>query len=128
MTLNVLAPAELTRLLLPALRAAGGTVVFVNSVQGLLPRANSTIYATTKSALRALADTLRGEEPLLRVTSIYPGFVATGMQQALRQQEGRAYEPEKYVRPETVAQVIAQVLATPPDASITDLTLMHRPT
>ncbi len=36
---NVTAVAELTRLLLPALRAAGGTVVFVNSGSGLDARA-----------------------------------------------------------------------------------------
>ena len=45
------------------------------------------------------------------------------MQRALRGQEGGAYEPERYLRPETVAGVIAQILATPPDAVITEVTL-----
>lgn len=123
LTLNVIAVAELTRLLLPALRAAEGAVVLVNSGQGLAASANSTVYAASKFALRGLADSLRAEEPALRVTSIYPGRVATEMQRALRAQEGGAYEPERYLRPETVAGVIAQVLATPRDAVITEVTL-----
>lgn len=123
LTLNVIAVAELTRLLLPALRAAEGAVVLVNSGQGLAASANSTVYAASKFALRGLADSLLAEELALRVTSIYPGRVATEMQQALRAQEGGAYEPERYLRPETVAGVIAQVLATPRDAVITEVTL-----
>jgi short-subunit dehydrogenase len=123
LTLNVVAVAELTRLLLPALRAAAGAVVLVNSGQGRSASANSTVYAASKFALRGLADSLRAEEPLLRVTSVYPGRVSTEMQRALREQEGGPYEPERYLRPETVAGVIAQILATPPDAVITEVTL-----
>ncbi len=123
LALNLVAAAELTRLLLPALRAAGGAVVLVNSGQGLSASANSVVYASSKFALRGLADALRAEEPSLRVTTVYPGRVATEMQQALREQEGEPYEPERYLRPETVAGVIAQVLATPPDAVITEVTL-----
>jgi NADP-dependent 3-hydroxy acid dehydrogenase YdfG len=123
LALNVVAVAELTRLLVPALRAAHGAVVLVNSGQGLLANANSAVYASSKFALRGLADSLRAEEPGLRVTTIYPGRAATDMQRELRMQEGGAYEPERYLRPETVATVIAQVLATPDDGVVTELTL-----
>ena len=123
LTLNVVAAAELTRLLLPALRVAGGAVVLVNSGQGQSASANSAVYAASKFALRGMADSLRAEEPRLRVTSVYPGRVATEMQRALRAQEGGPYQPERYLRPETVAGVIAQVLATPPDAVITEVTI-----
>ena len=54
--LNVVVPAELTRLLLPALRAARGKVVFLNSGSGLNARAGDAVYAASKFALRALAD------------------------------------------------------------------------
>jgi NADP-dependent 3-hydroxy acid dehydrogenase YdfG len=127
LTLNVVAPAELTRLLLPALRAAAGTVVFLNSGQGLHASPNSAVYASSKFAVRALADALRAEEPRIRVSTIYPGRVATDMQRALRAQEGGPYQPHKYLRPETVAQVIAQVLATPADGVVSELTLLPRP-
>jgi NADP-dependent 3-hydroxy acid dehydrogenase YdfG len=56
---NVVAPAELTRLLLPALRAAHGRVVLINSGAGLAARAGWGSYAASKFALRAFADALR---------------------------------------------------------------------
>ncbi len=126
MAINVVAAAELTRLLLPALRAARATIVFVNSGQGLVASPNSCVYAASKFALRALADSLRGEEPEVRVCSVYPGRVATDMQRALRAEEGGRYEPDSYLRPETVAAAIADVLATPPDAVVADITLRPR--
>ena len=80
MDVNVIAAADLTRALLPALRAGSGHVVFLNSGAGQNVRAGWTPYAASKFALRALADGLRAEEPDLRVTSIYPGRVDTDMQ------------------------------------------------
>lgn len=123
LAVNVIAPAELTRLLLPALRAGRGTVVFVNSGQGLAAAPDSTIYASTKFALRALADSVRAGEPSLRVCSVFPGRVATDMQRALREQEGGAYEPSSYLQPSTVAAVIVSALTAPPDAVVADVTL-----
>ena len=77
--LNVVAPAELTRLLLPALRAARGTVVFLNSGSGLTARAGDAVYAASKFALRALADSLRQEVAAdgIVVSSVHPGPVDT---------------------------------------------------
>src|SRR5690606_14659866 len=76
---NLVAPAELTRLLLPRLRAARGHVVFVNSGAGLAAHPRWSAYAASKHGLRALADALRGEEREhgLRVTTVYPGRTAT---------------------------------------------------
>src|SRR5690606_30549545 len=59
---NLVAVAELTRLVLPALRAAKGHVVFINSGQGLAVRAGWGPYAASKFAVRAYADALRAEE------------------------------------------------------------------
>ena len=126
-TVNVIAPAELTRLLLPALRSAGGAVVFVNSGQGQRVAAGWTAYAASKFALRALADGLRQEEPSLRVTTVYPGRTATDMQRATRAFEGLPYVADDYLRPSTVAGVIAQVLATPPDGVVPEVTVRPRP-
>jgi NAD(P)-dependent dehydrogenase (short-subunit alcohol dehydrogenase family) len=123
---NVVAPAALTRLLLPALRAARGAVVFVNSGSGQRARAGMTSYGASKFALRALADGLREEEPLLRVTTVYPGPTATGMQRAVQEYAGRPFEPDRYLQPATVAGVIAQVLATPPDGVIPEVTVRPR--
>lgn len=117
--------AELTRLLVPALRATGGTVVFVNSGSGLNARTPLATYAASKFALRAYADTLRSEEPELRVSTVYPGRTSTDMQREVRAAEAGGYDERDYLRPETVAGVLASVLALPTDGLITDLT--HRP-
>ncbi|MEV0594136.1 SDR family oxidoreductase [Nonomuraea cavernae] len=126
MELNVIAVAELTRLLLPALRAAGGHVVCVNSGAGLRANPGWGAYAATKFALRAFADALRQEEPALRVTSVYPGRVDTDMQRAVRAQEGGAYEPDRYLRPESVAKAVLAAINAGPDAHLTELTLRPR--
>lgn len=123
LTVNLVAAAELTRLLLPALRAAGGHVVFVNSGSGLRANAGWSAYAASKHGLRALADALRAEEPRLAVTSVYPGRTATPMQQHVRRQQGADYDPADYIKPHTVARVIANTLSTPRDAVITDVSV-----
>jgi len=121
--LNVVAVAELTRLLLPALRAAGGHVVLVNSGAGLNAHAGWGSYAASKFALRAYADVLRAEEPALRVTSIFPGRTATDMQRGVRAAEGGEYDPSQYLAPETVAGAVLTALTTPKDGHLTELVL-----
>lgn len=122
-TVNLLAPAELTRAVLPALRAARGHVVFVNSGSGLVANPSWAAYAASKFGLRALADSLRGEEhgSGVRVTSIYPGRTATAMQEKVHEQEGKDYDPADWIAPESVAASILHVLDLPPDAEVTDL-------
>ena len=124
-TVNVFAAAELTRLLLPALRSSRGRVVFVNSGQGQRVAPGWMPYAASKFALRALADGLRLEEPSLRVTSVYPGRVATDMQRGVRAHEGGAYDEDAYLQPSTVAAAIASVLTMPMDGVVEEL--MIRP-
>ncbi len=123
---NVVAVAELTRLVLPALRAARGTVVLVNSGSGLTARPPLAVYGVSKHALRGYADALRAEESRLRVSTLFPGRTDTDMQRTVRAAEGGDYQPEAYLRPETVAQVICSILELPADAVITDLTLRPR--
>ncbi|MDQ0378290.1 SDR family oxidoreductase [Amycolatopsis thermophila] len=124
---NVVAVAELTRLLLPALRAAHGHVVVINSGQGLSARAGWGPYAASKHAVRAFADALREEEPGIRVTSVYPGRTDTEMQQAIVAGEGRQYAPGEYLRPDSVAAAVLSAVTASPDAHITDVTVRPRP-
>ncbi|MGH3735996.1 MAG: SDR family NAD(P)-dependent oxidoreductase, partial [Micromonosporaceae bacterium] len=126
LTVNLTAAAELTRLTLPALRATGGQVVFVNSGAGLRANPGWAAYAASKFGLRALADALRAEEPSLRVTSIHPGRTATGMQRSVREQEGAPYQAEDYIEPGTVAHLIMTALDTPPDGHLTELSIRSR--
>ncbi len=129
LAVNLVAPAELTRQLLPVLRVSGGHVVFVNSGAGLRAHANWSAYAASKHGLKALADALRQEEAEhgVRVTSIFPGRTATPMQARVHQQEGLEYRPEQFIDPESVATSILATLDLPRDAEITDLSLRPGP-
>ncbi len=126
---NLIAPAELTRISLPALRSARGTVVFVNSGAGLHAHPDWSAYAASKHGLRALADSLRGEEREhgVRVTSVYPGRTATPMQQRVHAQEGKDYDAGEWINAETVAEAIRQALDLPRDATIPDVTVSPGP-
>ncbi|MBB5777972.1 SDR family oxidoreductase [Nonomuraea jabiensis] len=123
---NVVAVAELTRLLLPALRTAEGHVVCVNSGSGQRANPEWGAYAASKFALKAFADALRLEEPRLRVTTVYPGRTATDMQRELRRYEGGEFEPEKYLTPQSVARAVLAAVTAGPDAHLTELTLRPR--
>jgi short-subunit dehydrogenase len=120
---NLVAPATLTRVALPALRAARGTVVLVNSGAGLHAHPEWSAYAASKHGLRALADALRAEEPDLRVSSVYPGRTATAMQEKVHAQEGKDYDATDWIRPETVAEAIVRIVDLPRDATVSDLTV-----
>jgi short-subunit dehydrogenase len=117
---NLVAPAALTRIALPALRAARGTVVFVNSGAGLTAHPGWSAYAASKHGLRALADSLRAEEAAsgVRVSTVFPGRTATPMQAKVHAQEGKEYDADAWTRPETVADQIVRLIDLPRDATI----------
>lgn len=125
LNVNLVSPAELTRLLLPQLRVSRGAVVFVNSGSGLNAHAEWGAYAASKHGLKALADVLRQEEREhgVRVTSVYPGRTASPMQEKVHRQEGREYDPSRWIDPESVATAILTALDLPRDADIHDLTV-----
>jgi short-subunit dehydrogenase len=125
LAVNVVAPAELTRLFLPQLRVSQGQVLFVNSGSGLNAHANWGAYAASKHGLKALADALRHEEQGngIRVTSVYPGRTASPMQAKVHQQEGKEYDASRWIDPESVATTILTALDLPCDAEISDLTV-----
>lgn len=125
LAVNLMAPAELTRLLLPVLRVSRGQVLFVNSGAGLRAHAEWGAYAASKHGLKALADALRDEEAEhgVRVTSVFPGRTATAMQERVHQQEGAEYDPARFIDPESVATTIITALDLPRDAQITDVSV-----
>lgn len=122
---NLTAPAVLTAALLPALRRARGTVVFVNSSAGLVAHATWSAYAASKFGLRALADALRAEEAGngVRVTTIFPSRTATPMQEKVHEQEGRTYDASRWIQPQTVSDAVLHVLDLPRDATVPEITL-----
>jgi len=126
MEVNVLGAVALTLALLPALRAARGHVVFINSGAGRNPSPGLASYSASKFALRGFADTLRVDEPSLRVTTIYPGRIDTDMQRTLVDYEGGEYDPARFLTATTVAKVVADVIATPPDGDVHEVVLRPR--
>ncbi|WP_309647544.1 SDR family oxidoreductase [Nocardioides sp.] len=122
---NLLAPAILTRLCLPALRRTRGMVVFVNSSAGLSANADWSAYAASKFGLRGFADALRAEEVEhgVRVTTIFPSRTATPMQEKVHEQEGRTYDASRWIAPSTVVETILHVLDLPDDATIPEVTV-----
>jgi short-subunit dehydrogenase len=122
---NLVSPALLTRACLPAVRAARGVVVFVNSAAGLVAGASWAAYAASKFGLRALADALRAEEQGngVRVTTVFPSRTATPMQEKVHEQEGSTYDSSLWISPDTVAATILHVLDLPGDATIPEVTV-----
>ncbi len=120
---NVRAPYILTQALLPKLKAQRGQVVFINSSSGMAAKPMSAQYDSTKHALRALADSLRGEVNAhgIRVLSVYLGRTASEMQERIYKLEGKSYRPELLLQPEDIASVIVNALSLPRTAEVTDI-------
>ena len=125
--INVTQPALMTNELLPALRAADGHVIYVNSGSGLTAKAGWGTYCASKFAAKAWCDTLRQEEPTLRVTSIHPGRINTPMQEKIVAAEGGTYDGTKFIQPATVATAIIDALTMTPDATPTEIMIRPRP-
>lgn len=126
LAVNVIGAVALTLSLLPALRAVGGHVLFVNSGAGINASPGLASYSASKSALRSFADSLRADEPSLRVTSVHPGRIATKMQEGLIAYEGGEYDPARFLSVDSVAKVIADAVHTPPDAHIHEVIVRPR--
>lgn len=129
LTVNVIAAAELTRVLLPALRRAAGRVVFINATPGMRAVPRWSAFVGSKAALRELADSLRAEEAQhgVRVTTIYPGGTATELLRKVRGQFGREFEPSECIQPETLASLVFTALEVPDDAQVTELSVLPAP-
>jgi len=120
---NVFGAVALTLNLLPALRSARGQVVFINSGSGRKASPTMASYSASKFALSAFADSLREDEPDLRVTTVYPGRTDTEMQRELVAFEGGRYDPAQFLRPDTVAAAVANAVTTPPDGHVHEVVI-----
>lgn len=108
---NVLAPMILTQCLLGPIRKAHGQVVFVNSAAGLQAPKGAALYAASKHAMKAIADSLREEVSPdgITVLTAFPSRMNTPMQKRVLEMEGGG--PLKpFLQPEEVAKVIATAM------------------
>ena len=75
---NVVGSVRMTNAVLPAMRQQGsGSVVFIGSMSARRIRRNFGVYAATKSALMATAQTLAREHGRdgIRVNTVLPGYI-----------------------------------------------------
>ena len=68
-------------------------------------------------------DDFRLNADRIRVLSVYPGRVATPMQQRLYAARGIDYRPELLLQPGDVAPVVLNALMLPETAEVTDISL-----
>jgi short-subunit dehydrogenase len=122
--INVGAPMRLTAGLVDLVRAAQGLIVVVSSAAALRVAGGFAAYAASKSALRAWTETLRVElaGQGVRITSIYPGQVATDMQEAIYAVRGDAYDPSVLLDARDVASVVGYVVERPA-VELTDVSM-----
>jgi NAD(P)-dependent dehydrogenase (short-subunit alcohol dehydrogenase family) len=94
---NLFGPLELTRRLLPSLRASGGRVIWIGSLAGRISLPFQSHYSATKASVAAISDAMRMElKPLgVQVSCVEPGDFATGFTdaRAIVDPAGSAYRP-----------------------------------
>lgn len=125
---NVHGPYSLLQAVLPQLVASKGLVVFINSTEGLTASPGVGQYAATQHAMRALADSTRGEvnSSGVRVTTIFLGRTATARQAAISATEQRPYTPERLIQPKDVATVVVSLVTLPHTSEVTEIRMRPR--
>lgn len=107
-----------TRAVAPGMRARGrGHIFFTGSIAAHTPYPNMAVYAATKAALGAFAQSLRLDlSPAgVRVTEIVAGRVESPLYKDVLSAEARAamYAGNTAVQPEDVAAMVLAVLSLP---------------
>lgn len=111
LTVNLLAPVAISRILLPQLVAQRGSIVHIGSIHSHLTKPGFTAYATSKAALSGLTRAMAVElGTRVRVNAIEPAAVATPMLEA-----GFAEAPELKARLEAFHPTGA--IGTPADVA-----------
>ncbi|MFI5261351.1 MAG: SDR family oxidoreductase [Candidatus Limnocylindrales bacterium] len=125
LAINVVAPHDLTRSLLPLLSTSHGGIVFLNSSVSLTTGSGPSGYAASKQALRGYVDVLRREVNAdgIKVCSLFLGRTATPLQERLHATEGRRYDPDRLIQPTDVAGVVVFLLTLPDSVELTDVSL-----
>ena len=111
---NLKAPYRLIRAALPHLKAAGsGRIVTVTSMAGMRFKRGSPGYAMSKFAAMGLSSAARAQfwDDGIRVTAVAPGPVNTDMMP-------QGFTAEPATQPETIADIVATVIAMPNNASV----------
>jgi short-subunit dehydrogenase len=110
--LNVIAPLRLSQLAIDPLTRAGGTIVMLSSVAGVIAAPRMGAYAATKFALEALSMALRAElvGTGVRVVVVRPGPVDTPFRSRAIATDGVAGVRPPGTRVQTADEVADQTI------------------
>ncbi|MBP5496655.1 MAG: SDR family oxidoreductase [Bacteroidales bacterium] len=105
---NVYAPFMFMRECVKYMRQKGGKILNVASTAGMTPRPGWLSYASSKSAVISMSETLTAElsEYGIMVYCVSPGRCATKLRRRLAPDE----DPSTIMQPEEVAQVICNLV------------------
>jgi short-subunit dehydrogenase len=113
LAVNLHAPIELTRALLPGMRAGGrGHLVYVGSIAGRTGVADEAVYAASKAGLDTFAESLRFElaGTGVGVSTVVPGVVDTPFFGSRGRPYGRSRP--RPIPPDTVAEAIERLITS----------------
>ena len=119
---------------LPGMRTnKGGHIINLSSVAGLRVSAGvGTVYSATKFAVKAISEGLRAEvgREGIRVTTLYPGAVASELMDGSSDPEAaagiKAFYQTNEIPADSVARAVVYAIEQPAEMSINEITL--RPT
>ena len=105
---NVFSPFVLMRECAKYMRTNGGKILNVASTAGMTPRPGWLSYASSKSSVIAMSQTLTSElaEYGIKVYCVSPGRCATKLRKRLAPDE----DPATIMQPEEVAEVICNIM------------------
>lgn len=107
---NLLGSMYVTHAALEAVRAAGGSLVFVSSVSGIRAIPQGAVYSASKAALRSFAESLRVELAAagVHVGVVSPGFTSSDAAKTVMSGDGspRPIDRPPHDTPEGVARQV----------------------
>ena len=113
---DLLAPVELTKALLPMLECSQGTIVNIASMAAKIHVVAMGGYCLAKSALAAFSETLRAEllPRKVRVLTVYPGRINTGFSsRSIKYREVPDTPANSNVKPGDFARKVMRALSKP---------------
>jgi NADP-dependent 3-hydroxy acid dehydrogenase YdfG len=125
--LNLMGHLRTLRAFLPQMleKEEGGDVVLISSVAARKPYAWGGIYAASKAALQAVAESLRLElQPRVRVSTVLPGVVNTSF---FENMVGGSQTADELgwgsLAPEDVAEAVRFIISRPPGVAVDELVI-----
>lgn len=127
-SINVFAPAEFTRLALPALRKQEGQLIL--SAPDPAPKLTVVTRCTARLNLHSAPSPMRcgRSEYGVRVSTVAPGPTDTPMNRKTRESQGNfdAIDPREYSAPDSVAAAVRLVISASGNTQITDIVVRPR--